>query len=85
MKLSERDAELLEIAKGLPADVLCLAAKIQARNNMLSEAWCTEIGDAWHEAAEIARERRSTPNDRISSTALFSGNPLRNFAQPAKI
>lgn len=76
MKLSTRDAVLLEQAKTLPADVLCLAAKHQAENNMLSEAWCTEIAGHWNDAAETARNRRDVTQGRSS---VFSDDtaPLR--------
>lgn len=33
----------------------------RAENNMLSEAYCLEMAQAYYEAAEIARQRRSVP------------------------
>ena len=35
--------------------------KERAENNILSEAYCLEMAQAWYAAAEVARERRLTP------------------------
>jgi len=69
--LTHKEQQQLEIAKCLPADVLALAAIHQAENNMLTERWCNDVGDKWHEAAEIARNRRLFANrpDAVFSIA----------------
>ncbi len=80
MKFSIRDKQHLEAVRSMSCDVLLEAIKYQAKNNMLSEAHCKELELAYRQAGKVAKKRRESSQRVNGDRAIFSGNPLHNFA-----